>query len=186
MKLDKRIENERLIYTPFTTNKPKLHEKGYFTDDIHTFTDLENCDCRYGELVEHDDVDYAYPYCCESDDGCGDGGTTCDWFAFYIPESSLKQKEKQKQKQYRPYTFMEFNDIFTVGRPIKFRRKGMVGHERYLILNGYEHELDGLHDDQTITYAYIGAIPYTFNELFKNYEWQEHYTEDFKPFGVEE
>ena len=26
MKLDKRIENERLIYTPFTTAKPKLHE----------------------------------------------------------------------------------------------------------------------------------------------------------------
>ena len=40
MKLDKRIENERLIYTPFTTNKPKLHEKGYFTDDITSFIDL--------------------------------------------------------------------------------------------------------------------------------------------------
>ena len=35
MKLDKRIENERLIYTPFTTTKPKLHEKGYFADNIH-------------------------------------------------------------------------------------------------------------------------------------------------------
>lgn len=181
MKLDKRIENERLIFTPFTAIKPKLHEKGYFTDDIHAFNNLEECDCRYGELVEYDDVDYAYPYCCESDDGCGDGNTTCDWYAFYIPESSLKSKEKQKQ--YRPYTFMEFTDKFTVGQPIKFRRKGMVGHERYLILNGYEHERDC---DQTITYVYIGPIPYTFNELFRDYEWQEHYTEDFEPFGVEE
>ena len=176
MKLDKRIENERLIYTPFTTTKPKLHEKGYFTDDIHAFNNLEDCDCRYGELVEHDDVDYAYPYCCESDDGCGDGSTTCDWFAFYIPESSLTPKEKQKQ--YRPYTFMEFTDIFTVGQPIKFRRKGKVGYEKFLILNGYEHEPDE-------HYVYIGHTPYTLNELFRDYEWQVHYTEDFEPFGKE-
>ena len=172
MKLDKRIENERLIYTPFATTKPKLHEMGYITDNIHSFNNLKNC--RYGELINHDDNQYSY--CCEFN-----GGDTIAWFAFYIPESSLKREEKQ----FRPYTLMEFNDKFTVGQPIKFRRKGKVGHERYLILNGYEHELDGLHDDQTITYAYIGAIPYTFNELFKNYEWQEHYTEDFKPFGVE-
>ena len=58
MKLDKRIENERLIYTPFTTNKPKLHEKGYFTDDITSFIDLKNC--RYGELINHDDNHYSY------------------------------------------------------------------------------------------------------------------------------
>lgn len=177
MKLDKRIENERLIYTPFTTNKPKLHEKGYFTDDIHAFNNLKECDCRYGELIEHDCSDYAYPYCCEYDD-------TVDCYAFYIPESSLKpkEKEKEKQKQYRPYTFMEFCNKFTIGQPIKFRRKGNVWHERYLILNGYEHERDS---DQTITYVYIGPIPYTFNELFNEYEWQEHYTEDFKSFGVE-
>ena len=180
MKLDKRIENERLIYTPFTTTKPKLHEKGYFTDDIHAFNSLEDCDCRYGELVEHDDVDYAYPYCCESDDGCGDGSTTCDWFAFYIPESSLTPKEKQKQ--YRPYTFMEFTDIFTVGQPIKFRQKGAEGWERYLILNGYQHEQ---HEGRTVTYIYIGSQGYTLDALFNDYEWQEHYTEDFKPFGVE-
>lgn len=181
MKLDKRIENERLIYTPFTTNKPKLHEKGYFTDDIHAFNNLKECDCRYGELVEHDGSDYAYPYCCESDDGCGDGSTTCDWYAFYIPESSLKQKEKQKQ--YRPYTLIEFNEKFTVGRPIKFRKKGEVGNERYLILNGYSnHKLF----DEITTDIYIGRGAYTLDELFKKYEWQEHYTEDFEPFGVEE
>ena len=172
MKLDKRIENERLIYTPFTTNKPKLHEKGYFTDNIHSFNNLKNC--RYGELINHDDNQYSY--CCEFN-----GGDTIAWFAFYIPESSLKQKEKQKQ--YRPYTFMEFTDKFTVGQPIKFRKKGMIGHERYLILNGYSHnQLLG----ETTTDIYIGRGAYTLDELFSKYEWQEHYTEDFEPFGVEE
>ena len=172
MKLDKRIENERLIYTPFTTTKPKLHEKGYFTDNIHSFNNLKNC--RYGELINHDDNQYSY--CCEFN-----GGDTIAWFAFYIPESSLKQKEKQKQ--YRPYTFMEFTDKFTVGQPIKFRKKGMIGHERYLILNGYSHnQLLG----ETTTDIYIGRGAYTLDELFSKYEWQEHYTEDFEPFGVEE
>ena len=172
MKLDKRIENERLIHTPFATTKPKLHEKGYFTDNIHSFNNLKNC--RYGELINHDDNQYSY--CCEFN-----GGDTIAWFAFYIPESSLKQKEKQKQ--YRPYTFMEFTDKFTVGQPIKFRKKGMIGHERYLILNGYSHnQLLG----ETTTDIYIGRGAYTLDELFSKYEWQEHYTEDFEPFGVEE
>jgi len=173
MKLDKRIENERLIYTPFTTNKPKLHEKGYFTDDIHTFTDLENCDCRYGELVEHDDVDYAYPYCCESDDGCGDGGTTCDWFAFYIPESSLKQKEKQKQ--YRPFKdtrefFIKTN--FEEGDLIHIRSKNKI--EYWLMLVGW-----------TNNRIKLGTDDFTFENLFENFElWDGE--ENFIPFGVEE
>ena len=77
---------------------------------------------------------------------------------------------------------MEFNDTFTVGRPIKYRRKGKVGWERYLILNGYSHVQC---DDKTTPYIYIGSTPHTLDELFNAYEWQEHYTEDFKPFGVE-
>jgi len=173
MKLDKRIESKRLIYTPFTTTKPKLHEKGYFTDDIHTFTDLENCDCRYGELVEHDDVDYAYPYCCESDDGCGDGGTTCDWFAFYIPESSLKQKEKQKQ--YRPFKdtrefFIKTN--FEEGDLIHIRSKNKI--EYWFMLVGW-----------TNNRIKLGTDDFTFENLFENFElWDGE--ENFIPFGVEE
>jgi len=173
MKLDKRIENERLIYTPFTTNKPKLHEKGYFTDDIHTFTDLENCDCRYGELVEHDGIDYPYPYCCEFDDGCGDGGTTCDWFAFYIPESSLKQKEKQKQ--YRPFKdtrefFIKTN--FEEGDLIHIRSKDKI--EYWLMLVGW-----------TNNRIKLGTDDFTFENLFENFElWDGE--ENFIPFGVEQ
>ena len=172
MELDKRIKSLSDILTCFDVERAKefLGEKGYFAGDLYCFTDLQSC--YYGTLTDACD-DQAGPFHMREDNA---------YHQHFIPECLLKIKEKQ----YRPYTFMEFTDKFTVGQPIKFRRKGKVGHERYLILNGYEHELDGLHDDQTITYVYIGAIPYTFNELFKNYEWQEHYTEDFKPFGVEE
>lgn len=103
---------------------------------------------------------------------------TDETFSFFIPECFVKPKEKK----YRPYTLMEFNDIFTVGRPIKYRRKGDAGWERYLILNGYSHVQ---RDDKTIPYIYIGSTSHTLDELFNAYEWQEHYTEDFKPFGVE-
>ncbi len=174
MELDKRIRALSDILTCFDIEKAKgfLGEKGYFAGDLYCFTDLRRVCPPYGTLANvFDDPDDTFQ---RKEDSI--------YYPYFVPECLLKIKEKQ----YRPYTFMEFTDKFTVGQPIKFRRKGKVGHERYLILNGYEHELDGLHDDQTITYVYIGAIPYTFNELFKNYEWQEHYTEDFKPFGVEE
>lgn len=175
MKLDKRIENERLIYTPFTTTKPKLHEKGYFTDDIHAFNSLEDCDCRYGELVEHDDVDYAYPYCCESDDGCGDGSTTCDWFAFYIPESSLKREEKQKH--YRPLTIDEFLDRFDIGEVIVFRSKAMPNIVCHVLFDGYT-------ETDKETFVILGLHHYSLKELFSNYEYDNG--DNWLCFGVEE
>ena len=64
---------------------------------------------------------------------------------------------------------MEFTDKFTVGQPIKFRQKGAVGWERYLILNGYQHEQ---HEGRTVTYIYIGSQGYTLDALFNDYEWQ--------------
>lgn len=171
MELDKRIRALSDILTCFDIERAKefLGEKGYFAGDLYCFTDLRRVCPPYGTLANvFDDPDDTFQ---RKEDSI--------YYPYFIPECSLKPKEKR----YRPYTFMEFTGKFTVGQPIKFRRKGMVGHERYLILNGYEHERDC---DQTITYVYIGPIPYTFNELFNNYEWQEHYTEDFKPFGVEE
>ena len=162
MKLDKRIENERLIYTPFATTKPKLHEKGYFTDDITSFIDLKNC--RYGELINHDDNQYSY--CCEFN-----GGDTIAWFAFYIPESSLKQKEKQ----YRPFKdtkefFIKTN--FEEGDLIHIRSKNKI--EYWLMLVGW-----------TNNRIKLGTDDFTFENLFENFElWDGE--ENFIPFGVEE
>ena len=162
MKLDKRIENERLIYTPFATTKPKLHEKGYFTDDITSFIDLKNC--RYGELINHDDNHYSY--CCEFN-----GGDTIAWFAFYIPESSLKQKEKQ----YRPFKdtkefFIKTN--FEEGDLIHIRSKNKI--EYWLMLVRW-----------TNNRIKLGTDDFTFENLFENFElWDGE--ENFIPFGVEQ
>ena len=168
MKLDERFKV--LPFCCFGTDKKAITnhigKKGYFANRISYFKDIKFC--KYGTLgtVLGDQQESFYM------------NETDETFSFFMPECFVKPKEKQ----FRPYTLMEFNDKFTVGQPIKFRRKGEEGHEKYLILNGYSHrQING----ETITYIYIGSNPYTFDELFENYEWQEHYTEDFKPFGVE-
>ena len=169
MELDKRIKALSDILTCFDVERARefLGEKGYF-GDLYCFTDLQR-ECPYGTLADvFGDSDDVFR---RREDNI--------YYSCFVPECSLKPKEKQ----YRPYTFMEFTDKFTVGQPIKFRQKGAEGYERYLILNGYRHEQ---HNDQTITFIYIGSYPYTLGQLFNDYEWQGHYTEDFKPFGIEE
>lgn len=169
IELDPRIEDESLICTPFTKDKIKLKENGYFAVDMATFRDLRKC--VYGELMEHF-IGSECPYCCKFDD------SVCT-FAFYIPESRLKIEEKKC----RLYTFVEFSEKFIIGRPIEFRRKNRKENTRCLILNGYMHER---YNDQTIIYIYIGTHAYTLQELFDEYEWQDPDTKDYKPFGVED
>lgn len=169
MKLDKRIKSIDSIRSFNTNNDDCLGKLGYFTNYVINFHDLNLR--RKGICVFKDGQ--RFPFYADKIEN--------QRFQFFIPEEDLLPKPKEKQ--YRPYTLMEFNDKFTTGQPIKFRPKGKVGWERYLILNGYWHEQ---REEQTITAIYIGSLPYTLDELFNAYEWQEHYTEDFKPFGVEE
>ena len=174
---DPRINNEHCIRDPFTvdTAKQYIGKKGYFTDDIFNFSNLDSC-CD-GMLVSIE-VDNSHPYYCGiSDEGVIIKGN----FSFFLSAEFVK--EKPEEKRYRPYTLMEFIDKFTVGRPIKYRSKGEAGHEHYLMLLGFWLASD---KDQTIPYISIGNFKYTLQELFEEYEWQEHYTEDFKPFGVVE
>jgi hypothetical protein len=69
-----------------------------------------------------------------------------------------------------------------MGKPIMLRKKGEPESEQYLILNGFRN---GLYNDRMVTWIYFGPFAYTLTELFEDYEWKEHYPEDFKPFGVE-
>ena len=167
MKLDKRIIDRKYIYDCFNADDARefIGEECFMANDIELFINLDRINVYTLDKIE----DGFYNK--EED----------EYFDFCLPVRWLKPEEKQKQ--YRPYTLMEFTNIFTVGLPIKFRKKGEVGNERYLILNGYSHnQLIG----ETTTDIYIGIGAYTLDELFSKYEWQEHYTEDFKPFGVEE
>lgn len=169
MKFDPRIKSIDSIKSFNTNNYDCLGKFGYFTNSVENFENLD--EVRKGICVFKDGC--RFPFHADSIEN--------QKFQFFIPDSELLPR-KPKEKKYRPYTLMEFCDKFTVGQPIKFRQKGAVGWERYLILNGYSHnQLFG----ETTTDIYIGRGAYTLDELFNKYEWQEHYTEDFEPFGVE-
>ena len=177
MKLDKRIRRED-IFDCFNAEKAEKYigERGYFSNNLCDFSDLvnnrpKNGTLEFGTLGKiHNDLDSPY-YMKENVTVNG----------FFIPESVLKPKPKEKQ--YRALTIDEFKDKFHIGQPISFRKKGEVGNERYLILNGYSN--CKLFDEIT-TDIYIGRGAYTLDELFNKYEWQASDTEDFQPFGVEE
>lgn len=89
-----------------------------------------------------------------------------------------------KEKKFRPYTIKEFFDKFTVTQPIKFRLKKFRPKgkrlEWYLILKPYVGSKRGV-----IKYVYIGSAPYTLDELFNDYEYQNTLGK-WVPFGVEE
>lgn len=161
MELDKRINDTGSILTCFSINAAKeyLGQQGYFTSDIDHYQNLDLTDFRTLTEVCDDDT----PFC---------AGQVC--YQFFLPAEFVRPAEKK----YRPYTLREFEDKFHIGVPIKFRQKGDVGDELYLILEGYRNT-------DNLTFVYIGSFSYTLNELFNEYEWQSHYTEDFEPFGVE-
>ena len=178
-KLDKRIQKVTDIKTPFSEDFEELSNyigfNVYGADDFNDFHNLEACFFGALKYVYNDDSNY--PFVIDS----GRPGNTMP-FRFMILEKDLESKEK-KEKKYRPFTLEEFQQFFTIGQPIKFRQKGAVGYERYLILNGYSNYK--LFDEIT-TDIYIGRGAYTLDELFSKYEWQASDTEEFKPFGVAE
>ena len=170
MKLDPRIENESLIYTPFSKAKINLHEKGYFADDMMSFSDLK--ECVYGELVDID-TNEDYPYMCKSD---------TIWHGFYIPESSLKSVEENNKL--KPFTIEKFCREFKLGE-INTYRKMDTKHTYLNMFVGYDYA-DEKSDNPSLDSIHLGACSFSLQELFDNYEYQYMYSEIWKPFGVKE
>lgn len=166
MKLDNKVKDNYKIFTCFDTEQVKQYvdSKGYFTNDMGDFKYLN--DCYYGTLNVVDN-NSSRPYLNKD---------FSRYFNFFLPEEFVKQKEKK----YRPYTIAEFQNIFKPGYPVRFRPKDRSeSEEMLLIFNGYK-------TIQGAVFVYFGHFAYTLNQLFEDYEWQEHYTDDYKPFGVEE
>lgn len=143
--------------------KKYIRKECYFTNDISKFSCITDALAK-GTLTSIKDNDEPYQHKGILSEFNSSFILPCEWVI--------------KEKKYRPYTLQEFIDKFTVGQPIKYREKGNEGSERYLILNGYQHEQ---RKGQTTTFIYIGSYPFTLDELFNAYEWQVHYTEDFEP-----
>lgn len=164
MKLDKRIKSLSDILTCFDIEKAKefVGQKGYFALNINHYTSLDSL--KYGTLAGVSDSIATFK---EGNNG----------WDFFIPESRLV---KDEEKKYRPYTLEEFQKIFTIGQPIKFRFIG-INTEKTLLLIGYEIFYE---DNNPEPYILIGYETFKLDELLEEYEWQESDSNVWKPFGV--
>jgi len=172
MKLDDRIirgkkpldcfdaENEELI-------KLFLNKEGYVSNNLENFCLLDGCFKRLLSNVFKKVKD-----CFKTSINGGDGG---DW-KYFLPAEWVKESKKK----WRAYTIAEFQETFTVGRAVRFRRKDAPTKEHLLAFGGYYT----LHDGRVS--ILFGIHLYTLEELFEQYEWQEFYTDEYRPFGIEE
>lgn len=173
MKYDPRINNELLISNPFnaeTANK-YIGRRGYFTDDIFNFSNLDNCCTGMLASVEEDN---RHPYYCAIS---AEGVIIKGNFSFFLPAEFVAEKpEEKEEKKYRPYTLEEFcNEGFEI---VVFREKNRPSHESHVRYNGYR-KYDNVYK------VILGNISYTLSDLFEDFE----YLDDdgtWKPFGAEE
>jgi hypothetical protein len=168
MNIDPKIKDLSKIYNVFNRNSVTGNKQGYFANSLSAFSDLKNC--VDGNLVAIDN-DSERPFL----SGVVDGGCIIKGnFSYFTSVDNVKT-----EKKFRPYTIAEFQRVFTIGRPIRYRIKNQPDTEKLLIFNGYAR-------NNNKVYIYIGCISYTLEQLFDDFEWQEYYPDDYKPFGMED
>jgi len=165
MELDKRFKV--LPFCCFGAEKcvKYIGHKGYFSNNIALFKNIDLCIDGTLEAVHGDEAESF-----EMRDNR-------KFYRYFIPECFVKPKEKQYK--YRPYTFMEFNDKFTIGCSIiTFRRKAYAELIHNVLFIGYREDKEGL-------ILLLGNAGYSLEELFNEYEYQNTLGK-WIPFGVEE
>lgn len=168
MELDSKIIDRKYIFDVFNTGKAKAYvgKECYFSNDLSTFAnmaDTYNKSQIYRGILFEVRSEGFNPYETELN----------RFYAFCLPCDWVTKDEKK----YRPYTIAEFQRVFTIGRPIRYRIKNQPDTEKLLIFNGYER-------NNSKVYIYFGCISYTLEQLFDAFEWQEYYPDDYKPFGI--
>lgn len=184
MKLDSRIIKGKRPLTCFDTEQAKqfLGKECYFSDHLCTFNELleaynyvtadllisKEKHLYVGELLTVSD----------SDGSCYEAGINgeAEWFQFCLPCEWVKEPEQK----YRPFTPDEFADTFTIGEPIIFRRKQSKRLYEYNVL------FIGCCFLGDNTDVVLGNDRFSLETLFNNYEWRQHGSYEWKPFGMEE
>ena len=172
-KLDKRIIKVTDIKTPFSEDFEELSNyigfNVYGADDVNCFNDLDSC---YFGALKHVSDDANYSFVIDN----GRPGDTMP-FRYMILEKDLEPKNKT-EKKYRPYTLEEFQQFFTIGQPIKFRRKAYRKLTHNVMFIGYREDDMGL-------IVLLGNAAYFLEELFEEYEYFFENGKTWVLFGVE-
>lgn len=161
MELDKRIINGKRPLTCFDIEEAEKYigKLCYMCDEYNLFYQLnliepailmgvEDC-----EIPFHNGQDKQAEFC-----------LPCEWVT--------------KEKKFRPYTLEEFQQFFTIGQPIKFRRKAYRELIHNVMFIGYR-------EDNVDLILLLGNAGYSLEELSNEYEYQNTLGK-WVPFGVEE
>lgn len=172
---DPRIKNEHCIRDPFNveTAKQYIGKRGYFTDDIFNFSNLDNC-CA-GMLVSVE-ADNRHPYYCGiSDEGVIIKGN----FSFFLSAEFVEEKSKEK---FIPFRYLnELTDAgIEVGKVISIRNK----NDDIVVANVLVTEINYNHENMEVINITLGATGYEFSTLFNSYQFQVN--GEWVPFGVKE
>lgn len=151
----------------------KLGIRGYFShySNFETYTIGELDGFTYDEFMSI------------QEDQDGDYGN--QWYDYFIPEDKVVFKEEEKEKKLRPYKsvseFFEKEGLETYSK-IRIRNKNNPYDSQTVHIVGFGQTKI---NDGYIEYLMMGCHEYTLESLFKCFEFQLAYTDEFKPFGVE-
>lgn len=173
MELDSRIKEGKRPLTCIDVEQAEefVGKLCLFSDNYRNYKDIQEYseNPQYiGTLAPQDNFNLReYPFKNENDGGSYRLVLPLDWV-------------KEPEKKWRAYTIAEFQEAFTVGKAVRFRRKDEPTKEHLLVFGGYYTLRDGR------VSILFGIHLYTLEELFEQYEWQEFYTDEYRPFGIEE
>lgn len=175
MKYDPRIKNEHCIRDPFNAEAATeyIGRRGYFTDAIFNFSNLDSC---FAGMLAHVESDSRHPYYCAiSDEGVIIKGN----FSFFLSAEFVEEKPKEK---FIPFRYLnELTDAgIEVGKVISIRNKNYD----VVITNVLVTEINYNQEDKEVINITLGATGYEFPTLFNSYLLQVD--GEWVPFGVEE
>lgn len=170
MILDSRIKAGKKPLTCFDTEEASkfVNEKGYFSDCLYNFQNLDNCSKSILHCIDdksEDSKDYIF----------NDGKYYC---RFFLPEEWTDQKNKINFEQYRLETFKQ---EFNIGDVVTFKGKSntdRVGSYYECFYSGYRIMAEKGYTNIIVN---LGLWGFTFSELFDFYEIKRG--ENWEPFG---
>ena len=161
LELDKRIISNAHPYDCFSNaEEVSQYSKGWFTNFLEDFTNLDNDTIIFDTLTEVKNSNY--PFMAEK-----------GFYKFFLPECMVKV-----QKKFRPYSSVK-ELPFTVGDIMFIKDKESPTINKCICSN-----IACIND--SISLITLGTTAYSVQELFENYQWKFTETGDWKPFGEKE
>ena len=160
--LDKRIKDFSDVQSFIQYDSKYIGQKGYFTDYLNEFQDLDLCDNSTLRRIEDAGGDCIFE---------GDN----EYYRYFLPESLLKEVK------YRPLTKDEFLRLFNNGvfGQWMILKNITTNKESCFQIVGYFHA-----PDDTFAVCF-GSHEFSLQTLFDYYRWKDS-DGNWRVFGVEE